>query len=417
VVLALVVTAAAAGQQVGTDLTGLNLCLYGDCEARGTYAADPYGWANPATMPVGVLPYMQRGALLGGAYFRLNAGGVGANIISGTGAAVWSPVVIAVTGVTASGDGTADSLPGVDLTLKLASVRLLAGVDLERAFGWTGVSAGLTADVPGTSSDVTFAAPGFPPITSHEDHELNLTGGLHWRGGTRQWFMAGALVNGLANPSETEVAGLQRSGTTNAWFARAGVSLQPLVPLGLAEPVDDALVARWLGTLRLATDVEYRNISVPDEGTRSETVAYFGGDVPLLPDAWNPISGWLRAWVVGGIDTQGGWGLGLSFYGNGPLLAVVLVAAARAGARRPRRHLERDLRHAAAVVTPCGSFRPIGAAAAGASRPTPARAVVARHADGGAGPTPDSAGCGRCRGSCGAAGTAPGGPGSRCGRR
>jgi hypothetical protein len=34
----------AVAQQIGTDITGLNLCLYGDCEARGAYAADPHGW-------------------------------------------------------------------------------------------------------------------------------------------------------------------------------------------------------------------------------------------------------------------------------------------------------------------------------------------------------------------------------------
>ena len=50
--LAFALAPAANAQQIGTDIAGLNLCLYGDCEARGAYAADPFGWANPGTMPV-----------------------------------------------------------------------------------------------------------------------------------------------------------------------------------------------------------------------------------------------------------------------------------------------------------------------------------------------------------------------------
>jgi hypothetical protein len=42
VTLAILLAADAAhGQKLGTDIAGLNLCLYGDCEARGSYAADP----------------------------------------------------------------------------------------------------------------------------------------------------------------------------------------------------------------------------------------------------------------------------------------------------------------------------------------------------------------------------------------
>jgi hypothetical protein len=53
--------ATAHGGGVSTDITALNLCMYGDCEARGSYAADPYGWANPATLPVGTLPHLDHG--------------------------------------------------------------------------------------------------------------------------------------------------------------------------------------------------------------------------------------------------------------------------------------------------------------------------------------------------------------------
>jgi hypothetical protein len=307
----------ARAQRIGTDLTGLNLCLYGDCEARGAYAADPFGWANPATLPVGILEYVQRGVIFSPAYFRLTAGGVGADIEAGTVAVIASPVVIAATGVYAHADGTARTLPGVDLDLRLRTVRLLAGIDLDRAFGVTGLAAGLTAEVPGTTSDLTLSAGGVPLATVREDHELNVIGGLHWRGGTREWFMAGAFLNVIRNPTETEVFGVRLRATANAWLARFGVSLLPFVPTGLAD--GDTIAARWLGDIRVGADMEYRNIASPGEGAEVQTVGYFGMDAPVLPDAWNPLSRWLRLFVVGGVDTQGGWGIGLGLFGHGPL--------------------------------------------------------------------------------------------------
>ena len=61
------------------------------------------------------------------------------------------------------------------------------------------------------------------------------------------------------------------------------------------------------------------NIAVPGESADVESRGYFGGDALLLPDAWNPVARFLRAFAIAGVDTSGGWGVGPGLYGNGPL--------------------------------------------------------------------------------------------------
>lgn len=88
-------------------------------------------------------------------------------------------------------------------------------------------------------------------------------------------------------------------------------------PFGLAD--GDSPRARWGRALRIGIDVEYRTIAVPDEEGIDGAAAYFGVDAPLVPDDLNPLAGWVRPWVLGGIDTRGGWGVGAALYGEGPL--------------------------------------------------------------------------------------------------
>ena len=312
-----------AAQSIGTDITGLNLCLYGDCEARGAYTADPYGWVNPATLPVGTLPYVQRGLFASGSYFRLNAGGVGADVESGTLTVVTSPVVLQVNGVYAETSGQPRTVPA-DLTFRTRFVRLAGAIDLDRTTPHIpGLSVGVLGSLPATNSDLKLSANGLTLVRATEDREVDLTLGVHWRGGERNWFMAGAFVNALRDPVTTDALDLnsfetvRTHGTTNAWFTRAGISLLPFVPMGL--PSDGSAAAEWLAEVRLASDVAVGNITVPGEGTRQSETGYFGADARVLPDAWNPVSRYLRFYWIGGVDTDGGWGQGLGFYGNGPL--------------------------------------------------------------------------------------------------
>lgn len=313
----------AVAQPIGTDISALNLCLYGDCEARGAYAADPYGWPNPGTLPVGTLPYVPRGALFSGSYFRLNVGGVGADIGSGTVTAAATPFVFQVNTAYADASGSVRSLPGVHLTLRTPVVRLAGAVDLDRFLGLQGLCVGLVGAVPATESTLKLSAGGSTFLTAEEDRDVDLTLGLHWRAGSRDWFMAGAFLNALRDHVSTDGVDLatgapfRQTGTTNAWFARAGVSLLPFVPLDLAG--SSTPVSELAGEVRTAVDVEHKNIAVPGEASRRDYAAYFGLDARLIADAWNPLSQYVRLYGIAGVDTNGGWGTGLGFYGNGPL--------------------------------------------------------------------------------------------------
>lgn len=316
----------ATAQEIGTDIAGLNLCLYGDCEARGAYAADPFGMANPGTLPVGMMTYLPRGVFVSGSYFRLNAGGVGVNIESPSVTVGLDPWVFQVNVVYAEGSGAARSIPGTDLDLRTRMVRLAAGIDLGRtSLHLTGLSAGLLVGVPGTTSDLDATFSGIKVADTSEDHELALAPGVAWRTGTRDWFSIGAFFN-VERHHESgwmlDPATFQRvdqHGTTNAWFTRFGLSVLPFVPLGYTEASSPA--AEFLREVRVAADVEYRNISALGEPTRSAQAGYFGADLRLLPDAWNPVSAYVRPYVISGVDTNGGWGLGAGIYGNGILEA------------------------------------------------------------------------------------------------
>jgi hypothetical protein len=252
-------------------------------------------------------------------YFRLNSGGVAADVESPSAALALSPVVLLVSPVYGEAAGRARGLPGLDLHIRLRTLRLGAAIDLDRALGIPGLSVGLLGEVPGTTTDLRVTAGHLVLARGTEHHEVNLTLGAHWRGGRDQWFMAGALVNPVRNSTTTEILGVRQHGTTDAWFARAGLSILPFVPLGVAD--GPSPLAELLHEVRLAGDGEHRNLSVPGEGTRTQWIGYFGADARLLPDAWNPLSRWVRFTLIGGVDTDRGWGLGGGIIGNGPLEA------------------------------------------------------------------------------------------------
>ncbi len=318
------VAAPAVAQQIGTDLAGLNLCLYGDCEARGSYAADPFGWTNPGTIPGFIFSYIPRGVLVSPSYFHLNVGGVGGDIESGSFTFASEPVVFQANVIYAEASGSVRSLPGINLSSRIRSVRLAAALDMARTpLNLPGLGIGLIFGVPGTDSDLHLDAGGFALVESHEHHELELTPGVCWRGGRSDWFGVGAMLNVVRNHETTTstdpFTGMTavQHGTTNAWFPRAGISLVPFVPLADAEPSTPA--GEFLTELRFGADFEHRNISVPGEGTRKKETGYFGLDARVVPDAWNPLAQHLRVYLISGVDTDTGWGIGAGLYGNGPL--------------------------------------------------------------------------------------------------
>lgn len=311
---------------MGSDLASLNLCLYGDCEARGSYAADPYGLYNPGVLTVGAAAYVPHGVILSGSYFDLDIGGVDSDIGVGVVTLAYMPVVFQVAVAYAEAHGAVRELPGVRMSFRTRAVRVAVGIDGERVLGIPGLSLGLAFVVPGTESDLRLKTAGISFVKSTETRDVELIPGIHWSGGERDWFMAGAFLDATRNDVSARgldpVTGnpLRRKGTVNAWYARAGISLLPFVPLGLA--AGDSMRAEWLGQVRIGSDVEYRNISVPDESGVDTAIGYFGADAPLLPDSLNPLSRWVRPWVIGGVDSRGGWGAGAGAYGQGALAPV-----------------------------------------------------------------------------------------------
>jgi hypothetical protein len=318
-----VAAAASASHGVGTDLASLNLCLYGDCEARGTYAADPYNLYNPGTLAVATHMYFARGVVPSGSYYRLDVGGVDADIAAGVATVAYAPFAFQAATVYGEARGAVRRLPGVALRFRTRAVRLAAAVDAERTLGLRGLNVGLAGVVPGTTSDLRLRAGGLTLLEATETRAVELVPGVHWHGGPRDWFMVGAFLDVTRN--DVDARGLDpvtggrivHEGTANAWIARAGVSLLPFVPTGLADGTSAA--AGWLGAVRVAVDVEHRNVSVPAETGRRDTTAYFGADAPLLPAGFDPLARWLAVRWTAGVDTAGGWGAGAGLYGRGPL--------------------------------------------------------------------------------------------------
>ncbi len=337
--LALLWTAPARAEpHLGSDLAELFFCLGADCEARGSWAADPYGWSNPATMTAGTLPFVARGVFLTPpSWFHLNAGGVSGDVLLPSLAVALDPWVFEVDFAYAEASGTPRSLPGTDLHSRTRQLRLGAALDLGRtAAAISGLSAGLRFGVPGTTTDARLLAAGQSFLVETDERDYDFNPGLLWRWGKLDWLGVGATFEVLRDSVRREAPGQASSpaivehGATNAWYARSGASLLPFVPLGLAEPSSPAL--SLLGRVRLGADLEYRNILAAGEPLRERWVGYFGADVPLLPEPWKPIADYLQLWLISGVDTDTGYGLGVGLYGNGP---AQFIGCAGAYSSRP----------------------------------------------------------------------------------
>lgn len=316
--------APAAARGVGTDLAALALCLYGDCEARGTYVADPFGQTNPGTLSyMSHRRYLSRGAVASGSYFQVKTGGVVTDVGSGVVTGVWDPVVAQVATAYAEGEGSVVGLPGVALRFRTRAVRLAVGLDAEAFLGMPGFGLGLAGVVPGTTTDVSLAARGATLADSTERRDLEVVAGIHWHAGERDWVMLGGMLDVVRNGATTRILDpallrvFTSEASTNAWFARAGLSLLPFVPLPVGP--ETSLAAQWLGTARVGVDLEYRSLSAPGEGHARDVVAYLGAETMLVPARWNPVSDVLQLWLLAGGDTAGGWGMGAGLYGQSRL--------------------------------------------------------------------------------------------------
>lgn len=311
-------------QDLGTDLSGFALCFYGDCEARGSYAADPLGWTNPATLPVRVLGEMPRGAIASGTYYRVNVGTVGADIGAGILTAAFDPWMFQAIGIYGEGTGGLAGVPGARVRFINRTGGLAAAIDLGRT-RWKidGLCLGALVAIPGLDNDLDVSLGGTTVVSARERRGVDITGGFHWRYGRAEWLMLGGFVDGIGNDlSQTSIdpatgAAISSSGTSNTWLGRFGLSMLPFVPLINRDP--STALAAWATTIRLGADAAYANISIPGEQHRQRAIGYFGVDIPLIPDALPQVSQYMKVVAISGIDTTGGWGAGLGLYGAGPL--------------------------------------------------------------------------------------------------
>lgn len=318
--LLVVFTPVSAFAGIGRDLININPCLYADCEVLGASVANPYGWTkNPATLPVGTLPYVGHGLFISTGYFNLDVGDVQVDIESLTFTYANDPFVFQVNVVHADANGEASSAPGLKFDFNADVINLAAAIDLGRAGFINGLSVGIFAALPIADSDLDLSVGGVNVFDSVGDRDVNITLGAHYRVGERDWFAVGASVQMSENDVRATIvdpttgAVFRTKGTTNAWFARVGVSLLPFVPFGAeGELAQD---------FRIGLDLEHRNIAVPDEGTYSHETGYVGLEARLLPDRWNALARYFRPYGLAGVDTDGGWGVGFGLYGNpaGPL--------------------------------------------------------------------------------------------------
>lgn len=330
--IALLTAQPSQAQTIGLDLAALNLCLYGDCEAGGAYAAHKWGWPNPATLPVGTTPHIDRGVFFSGGHFFVNVGDMNADVESGTMTVVWAPFVFQVNGVKGTGGGYVRQGPIKDLRIKvkLPVIRTALGVDMG-AFGVPGLSLGVLGALPIVESDVeaTITSLNLRVAKVKERRDVDVTVGAHYRTGHMDWFSVGAYVNGASFGDEATVFELNTfqfvdtKTTTNAWFTRVGVSILPLYGLDQLTgdiPKEHAVkhspAFQMLSEITLSADWEHRNITAPGEGTRDQDIGYFRLDTLLLPDAWNILHPTIRPYGIVGVDTLGGYGLGVGLYGN-----------------------------------------------------------------------------------------------------
>lgn len=309
-------TARAGG--IGTDLAGLGLCFYGDCEVRGAFAADIYGWTNPATLPAGTLPIASRAIVGSGTYYHVKAGDVGGDIGAGIATVLLDPWVLQFIGVYGEAEGTVRRLSPVEASLRTKTIALAAGLDTGRAdFGPKGLSIGLSVALPVTENTIVLSTLGNELARGEEDREIDITGGVHYRAGRQDWFMFGAYVNGISNRLTATTAGISSEGSSNVWFSRLGFSLLPGLPLTSEQTAGAS--KEWLSAIRIAADLAHVDIAVPGEGSERRTVGYFGVDTPLVPDRWNPLRRLVRPTLIVGIDTDAGWGAGATLQGIGEL--------------------------------------------------------------------------------------------------
>lgn len=330
--VALICTSTSATQSsagVGTDIAKVSeFCLYPDCGARLASTAHEWGFANAATLTEIFDLDAGNLVLVGGSYYNLHAGAVDGSLYSGTVTATYEPLVFQLNYVAANAAGGPEGLPGLDLDFDTKRLRVSLALDLERSVGLNGLSIGVTAVLPSSENDLGISTqiPDFGRldlVRAHEEPGYDLTVGVLYETGQRDWFRVGATLN-VASYDSTAAVLDPNSGqvfefdtTSNIWFGRIGTTVHPFIPMGVAS--SDSSWDEWRRKVEVSADLRVANISISGEDTIRPVDAFVGVDVPLLPRHRNPLSKWVEFVGIAGVGTDGSWGVGLGVYGQGKL--------------------------------------------------------------------------------------------------
>lgn len=347
---ALVATNAVA--DIGSDLAlKSEFCLYPDCNARQAWVAHEWGQSNAAVLTE-IFDFWDSDAPIGVAswgWFDVRAGDVDGTIDSGSVALAWVPIVVQLNYASAALDGAPREPAGTEMDLETTRLSLSVAVDLERALSIKGLSLGIIGYIPVAEDSLTLTAdvPEVGTITVAESRDnvaYNLSAGVLWETGEKDWLRLGAYLNGIENNTKATwfdfASGtmLTAHQTSNMWFGRVGTSMRPLVPMGLT--AGDTPWSRYRGEFKLSADLRVTNISIPGEGVDKRADFFAGIDSLLLPDHWNPLSRYVGLYGVSGIGSDGSWGAGMGLYGRGVLEWLSCDASY---SRAPGRSVARDV--------------------------------------------------------------------------
>jgi len=367
VVFALLAVSIAADARagLGADL-GLKseFCLYADCNARQAWVAHEWGQSNAATL-VEVFdfwPSEKPISFVSGGWFGLKAGDVEGTISSGSAALAWSPIVIQFNYAVAEADGVPRAVPDAEMDLETTRLSLSVALDLERSFGVKGLSIGIIGYIPVAEDSLALSAeiPDVGKVTfadSKENVAYNLSAGVLWETGEKDWLRFGAYLNAIENYSDSTLLdpstgdALRTHQTSNLWLSRVGTSFRPLVPLGLTE--GDTEWSRYRRDLKISADLRVSSISIPDEGVDNRADFFVGIDTLLLPDHWNPLSRYVGIYAVTGAGSDGSWGAGLGLYGRG---AIEWLTCDTSYSRAPGRSLAENFEISAFA---CAAWLPL----------------------------------------------------------
>lgn len=302
------------------EALGLKRRIVSAGQPHGAYVAHPEnGWVNPGALPASKL----RGFETAGSYEQINAGKVRSHAGNVRVKGQYRRVAAQVEARGGAAYATANQHSDDEQVIGTLELRPSLAVDLS-GIGLKGFSLGAATSIPIRQGEYykgnREARRLDAELHVQQKHEVSI--GLHWRGGEDDWFMTGAmatdaqsvvsgssvhltkrLVEGEGGEEFTVIDVKTTNDSVNARerTARAGVSVEPLVPL-VANGSERSQAIRQ--AVRISTDTSYEEAKLSNRKKDSEVVQHITLDL-LLPDVWNPIASIAKPAVGGSINTKG----------------------------------------------------------------------------------------------------------------